>query len=114
MDILYYLTFLLSDNQRLVWQMNSRASCIRYTITATGSGAGLREVKLLPVLDRFGLPGGLSSSAAISGSGATTTVTWDTGLLAHTGLFSPMRIGTVQLFLSMFSVLFSVFFWNFF
>ena len=87
--------------------MNSRASCIRYTITAAGSGAGLREVKLVPVLDRFGLPGGLSSSATISGNGAATTVTWDTGLLAQTGLFSPMRLGTVQLFLSTFSVLFS-------
>ena len=50
------------------FKMNSRSSCIRYRYSSENGERKVTERKLLPVLGRFGVPSGVTSSGVITGA----------------------------------------------
>jgi len=65
------------------FKMNSRSSCIRYRYSSENGERKVTERKLLPVLGRFGVPSGVTSSGVITGSGSNMEVEWNTGMIRN-------------------------------
>merc|ERR1712064_1709 len=78
----------------VVFKMNSRSSCIRYSFKTSSGEKIVNEEKLLPVLGRFGMPSTVYSEGRLTvrdpSKVAMMEVEWETGVLGEL-MFSDME-----------------------